>query len=461
LNRAQGTIEYLVIIGVVVVISLVVASLLVGFMSSAQNVSSKSSKINAILGNIAIIEAVMSEDGNYFITLKNNSGDNLTISKIEVGDKVAEPNKSVSLNGEESFIITSSMVCEEGQLISSEIKITYLTSQGLTKSQDYSLPISFECSNFTPIIDYVDEYGDLHDPNEVDLDCDETMYFCNGGCVEREPGLGTSQDPYRIYDCLDLNAARGNFGIYDYELAQDIDCSDTQNWDCVGEVCNGFSPLGDLASGRVFNGKGHKISNLYINNPGGDTGLFSRINGTVKNLGLENIHVQTRNTGTAGYSYSTGPFAAGIYGLLENSYVIGTVVGNGAPVGGISGFGYHHSAGFFIKNSYSVISFEGTWGGGGGSGSGINGFATFLSGGCDWTQYGGKFQNSYYQQDQSLNILQYLNCFPTVYTNQFARSNSDLKNQSNFVGWDFDTNWAIDPNINNGYPYLRALDNCS
>ena len=31
-----------------------------------------------------------------------------------------------------------------------------------------------------------------------------------------------------------------------------------------------------------------------------------------------------------------------------------------------------------------------------------------------------------------------------------------MQNKSSYIGFDFDTVWAIDPNINNGYPYLRA-----
>jgi hypothetical protein len=32
-----------------------------------------------------------------------------------------------------------------------------------------------------------------------------------------------------------------------------------------------------------------------------------------------------------------------------------------------------------------------------------------------------------------------------------------MKQQSSYEGFDFETVWAIDPNINNGYPYLRSL----
>lgn len=35
------------------------------------------------------------------------------------------------------------------------------------------------------------------------------------------------------------------------------------------------------------------------------------------------------------------------------------------------------------------------------------------------------------------------------------KTDKQMKTQSTFEGWDFDTIWGIDPNINNGYPYLR------
>ncbi len=35
------------------------------------------------------------------------------------------------------------------------------------------------------------------------------------------------------------------------------------------------------------------------------------------------------------------------------------------------------------------------------------------------------------------------------------KNHDELKQQSTFVNWDFDTVWAIDPTVNDGYPYLR------
>ncbi len=76
-----------------------------------------------------------------------------------------------------------------------------------------------------------------------------------------------------------------------YELVQDIDASETKNWNGG----KGFDPIGedyyDPFTG-IFDGKGHKIRNLYINRPDEDNvGLFGVVGsgGEVKNLGLENV----------------------------------------------------------------------------------------------------------------------------------------------------------------------------
>lgn len=45
----------------------------------------------------------------------------------------------------------------------------------------------------------------------------------------------------------------------------------------------------------------------------------------------------------------------------------------------------------------------------------------------------------------------------TPSTREGARYTTQMKQQSNYIGWDFETIWGIDPNINNGYPYLRSL----
>jgi hypothetical protein len=39
-----------------------------------------------------------------------------------------------------------------------------------------------------------------------------------------------------------------------------------------------------------------------------------------------------------------------------------------------------------------------------------------------------------------------------------SQTTANMKKQSTFVGWDFTNIWGINATINNGYPYLRALE---
>lgn len=136
----QGTIEYLVILAIIVVISLIVVSLIINSTLPAQGIQSTTSQITSASNPISITNAVVSEDGNYFLKIKNNTGENLTIKDIQIGDTLAEPNNPVFASGELIFIISSEIVCIEGQLITNQITITYLTQNGLEKKQTYPLP---------------------------------------------------------------------------------------------------------------------------------------------------------------------------------------------------------------------------------------------------------------------------------------------------------------------------------
>jgi hypothetical protein len=37
-----------------------------------------------------------------------------------------------------------------------------------------------------------------------------------------------------------------------------------------------------------------------------------------------------------------------------------------------------------------------------------------------------------------------------------GKTTGEMKNYSTYVGWDFDNVWAINPSINEGYPYLKS-----
>jgi len=102
----------------------------------------------------------------------------------------------------------------------------------------------------------------------------------------------------------------------EYELTQDIDASDTVNWNGGA----GFAPIGTYRrpfTGK-FDGKGHKITGLYINRLDMSyIGLFGYMGSgsEVKNVGIENAMVSGDgyvgglvgdNGGTVSGCYSTG-----------------------------------------------------------------------------------------------------------------------------------------------------------
>lgn len=89
--KAQGTIEYLVILAVVVIVALIVVSLMINSTAPAQGISGTTSSIASASNIIAVTESIVDEDGNYFLKIKNNSGENITITNIKIGETSTEP----------------------------------------------------------------------------------------------------------------------------------------------------------------------------------------------------------------------------------------------------------------------------------------------------------------------------------------------------------------------------------
>ena len=102
----------------------------------------------------------------------------------------------------------------------------------------------------------------------------------------------------------------------DYYLANDINCSGFGNFEPIGIYGNEFT--------GTFDGKGYKITNLYINRPStGEVGLFgcTGSGSEIKNVSLEEVNVSgyMRVGGLVGFDYEeqsqihTGTFT----GLVE------------------------------------------------------------------------------------------------------------------------------------------------
>ncbi|MFA6399128.1 MAG: hypothetical protein WCW44_02060, partial [archaeon] len=81
----QGTVEYLVIIAVVVVLSLVVVGVVITQTQSGANVSSTANEISSKTGLLAVSNVSLnSVDGNFFVSVKNNDADAITITSVLV-----------------------------------------------------------------------------------------------------------------------------------------------------------------------------------------------------------------------------------------------------------------------------------------------------------------------------------------------------------------------------------------
>jgi The GLUG motif. len=223
-------------------------------------------------------------------------------------------------------------------------------------------------------------------------------------------------------------------------LGQNIVLNDTVNWkgwiNSPPANINKWIPIGPnntLLFNGTFDGNGHVISGIYINDPANDRqSLFGYLgtNGEIKNLGVTASYIKGDyyagglvgwNSGEINGCYSSAWVFGGMFftgglvgrnsgGTIHNSYSIGTVKGENF-VGGIAG----QIEGGAIINSYSVSEVTGT-------GSSVGG----LVGGIHAN--GGTITNSYYNL-------------------------ADMTFED-FEGWDFDNIWGIDDKVNNGYPYL-------
>ncbi|MFA5125811.1 MAG: hypothetical protein WC462_02295 [archaeon] len=148
-SKAQGTIEYLVTIAVIIVISLLVVAVVSNNFDSFTGISSTSSKISSSSGLISISEAVLDNSGDGLISLGNISGGLLTITGINVSGKDMNYDNVNISQGEEKYFSLSdagsgcSCVGLEGKTKTCEVIIYAESEYGLEKQ--FSATVSVDC----------------------------------------------------------------------------------------------------------------------------------------------------------------------------------------------------------------------------------------------------------------------------------------------------------------------------
>ncbi|MFC1774791.1 GLUG motif-containing protein [Nanoarchaeota archaeon] len=186
-------------------------------------------------------------------------------------------------------------------------------------------------------------------------------------------GTGTSGDPFQITNCTDLNETRNNLTAY-YVLTNDVNCSDTVNWDSG----KGFDPIGTMTDFEGhLDGQNHIVHDLFIKDQFvSGSALFSNIEaGSVRNLGLVNVDITSVGypctASLVGYLdfysvidnvYATGSvngssLTGGLVGSsssrsnITNSHANVTVISDSSEVGGLAGYSYAYG---IIDNCYAT-----------------------------------------------------------------------------------------------------------
>lgn len=319
-----------------------------------------------------------------------------------------------------------------------------------------------------------------------------------------------------ISNRFELEAIKNDLsGIY--HLTADIDLSGVE-WEPIGEA---WFTAGNPFTG-TFDGQGHIISNLSITQNYSYCGLFGNTSGTIKNVGLENTNIYLSNsssnsftggicgfnTGTLYNCYNTGSI---IYDYSDSGGICGRNDGvisncyNTGLVSSISSGSSHAAAGGIcsintgmVRNCYNVgsVSVSSTGVGvldvGGictqnfSSGTIMNCYNTgslSASGGADAggicsVYNAGDIVNCYNtgsitasysysygicggKTSGGMDVGTVSNSYCTDLYNSLhgtQLTSEQMKDASNFVGFDFTNVWDIDPAENDGYPFLRVSD---
>ncbi|MCL2282189.1 MAG: hypothetical protein FWC26_02615, partial [Fibromonadales bacterium] len=289
-------------------------------------------------------------------------------------------------------------------------------------------------------------------------------------------GTGTANDPYiiKIKNQLDSLANLVNHG-YSFsgeyiKLDSNIVLNDTAQWTPIGK---------DAPFRGNFDGNNKIISGLFFSeNVGYPVGLFGKIDGaSISNLGLVGFHIDRAQmaggivgSGTGNIKISnsyaigniTGTTSGGIIGKIEkkfnsdfsNVYFFGNVTGNMA--GGI--VGTIDSANVTITNTCSVgnISALGDREAGGIIGRVSNTTVTIAKS-CFFGKATQKnpSENAIIGYGTAAVTNSFFNSDSAISTLGTGKSTKEAQDIMTYIeaGWNFESLWAIHPDIANGYPF--------
>jgi len=475
-RSGQGTIEYLVILAIIVVLALIVIGLVVSQTDSSSNVSQSSGKLNQLVGTggISIAEAAADPAGDGLIRVSNNSGENLTLTTITPVDGAgteATPityNTSIVSGNSMTFSLSNiSNSCSCGASDSIKIcffKLTTLSAAGLERT--FTTTVMTQCTqNVTPVNPTI-----IVSPVSGTVNCWSEVTA-----------------PHPICTLSDLNKMREHLD-WNYILSNDINAYDTISW----EDGAGFLPVGDSSTeySGMFDGGGHLIKNLFIYRPStSQVGLFGKTtsDSVITKVGIVDANilgfaevggVAGKIDGNITKSFASGYFAtseadsANCVGALNgssvgnivDSYSNGTVYSGWGYAGGLSCGNGH------IINSYSTANTSKSYVSHNSAGGLISEINTahvinsFSTGRADsggligriWSCVGSCITNSYWYDQAGDGATQ---CYTNGDTNCTKITDANggiawfyLETNSPMNTWDFVDTWTV---RDNNYPILK------
>jgi hypothetical protein len=322
-----------------------------------------------------------------------------------------------------------------------------------------------------------------------------------------EEFAGTEQNPYLIANISNLRWLSENPNMWNqgkhFNQTGNIDASDTINWN-NGQ---GFIPIGLFSTTDsnisvnsfkgVYDGYIYTIDNLYINTATTNevqkgAGLFGfAVNANIRNINLTNVNI-------TGESY-TGAIVGHAYeSNINNVASSGTITGNVESIGGLIGcmqfstLENSHSSAIIIvpstvnqpnvgglvgnfmsrsvlRNSYFSGSIRNEYVGltvvGGIVGRAYRAneirfvYATGSENFVNSSAIAGfvgntNVRNSVWDIETTGTQNGILHDVGRI-SQTIGLTSEQMKDQSSYTGWDFNTIWQIDRNINNGYPTIR------
>ena len=261
-----------------------------------------------------------------------------------------------------------------------------------------------------------------------------------------------------IYDAADLYAIRNDLEG-NYIMMADIDLSEATAPGGELDTGNGWNPIDGFKG--ILDGNGHYIKGLTIyGNPKTEyVGLFGYASGTICNLGMIDVNINS-----SGNSDNwTGAFIGCSYSAnIENCFVTGVV--SSTDSSRVSGICCMYTDNYtLIKNVYNladVRAYKGSANGiavniyrgceclynrgeiNSGEGGNKNGYPLSW---CHDNLGSGSFFSGYYLQGNSADDDEFT-----------PLTETQMKNSKFYTGFDFENTWFIDPYSNYPYPQLRS-----